>query len=92
MKKFKAFGKVTVSNNGKEDNILENLYMKRKHLLENEKVEQAEDVEVCINEKRLDRKRSEYEEKLKNLNDLKANKGNHAFLFKLETQNPIKKL
>ena len=66
--------------------------MKRKHLLENEKVEQAEDVEVCITEKLLDRQRSEYEEKLKNLNDLKANKGNHAFLFKLETKNPIKKL
>ena len=33
--KFKAFGKVTVSNNGKEDKILENLYVKRKHLLDN---------------------------------------------------------
>ena len=49
--KFKAFGKVTVSNNLKEDKILENLYMKRKHLLENEKVEQAEDVVVCITKK-----------------------------------------
>ena len=62
--KFKAFGKVTVSNKLKEDKVLENLYMKRKHLLENEKVEQAEDVEVCFTEKLLDRQRSEYEEKL----------------------------
>ena len=84
--KFKAFGKVTINDEKKVDKDLTNLYLKRKHLIEEEKDEQVTKVEESIAEKLLDRQRSEYEEKLKNLNELKANKGNQAALFKLKAK------
>ena len=81
-----CFGLKEVNGKRKEDKVLDNLYLKRKHLLENNDEKQVKDVEICITEKLLDRQRSEYEEKLKNLKELKANNGNQAALFKLKAK------
>ena len=82
--KFQAFGKVTIKESKIDDKGLDKLYMKRKHLIESKQEEKVKDVEEVITEKLLDLQRAAYEDKLKNLLDLKSNKGNQAAVFKLK--------
>ena len=84
--KYKAFGKVSVSSAKQNDKDLDILYQKRKDHIENKNEEQIKEVEINISEKLLERQRSEYEEKLKYLNEVKSIKGNQAALFKLKAK------
>ena len=84
--KFKAFGKVSIKDSKAEERDLDSLYMKRKHLIENNQEEKVKEVEADISNKLLAHQRAAYEEKLKSLNELKSNKGSQAALFKLKAK------